>query len=660
MQSVSSTVKDNVYPGVYGPDGLLTTETEAFSRTVLPTRVSIAPNPGTDRAPPPMDIPSSSSPVPVAAGPTPPPLPQRPGGPPPLPNGPPPLPTMSSVEVISEGLTSYNFGKTEEASFNFGKPEATSSSSFTGYHNSSGFYPNQTHTVFSPTTTTSSMRFCQASDYTTTRTAWSIVYTSTITWYGNPEDYTPPYAPISTPDTGSSCIDIMSPPKFTVSVCTSTGTGSKAVTCDVSVSTSSWNYGFQSTIRTAPSTITFLTTDKNPAVVYSTIKTPNYGVSQPPKTLSQYVTATNEGNNPGGVYNPGSGSGSGSGNNPLPMSQPPAPAPSPITVGIKPTAVVINDNTIIDTPSKPTQVVVVSGETFTIDPTRVIGAGAIIDRPLATGGGVFIPTPTTTTVDGVPIFLSSSVAVIGSSTFTFTPQATSTVVAVIDGRTFTVGPTAIAVASHTINLPTAPLPTEVVVVGGELVTAIGPTLAVIRGTTITYGGTSQGVMTTTVDDDIITLGPGGVTVHGTITLGGPGARPSATEFAVAGGATLTKIGASVIVIKSTTYTIGPLVTGTAGVTGTITTVVGGETITIMPDGVVVSTLSMGYPFGPTTVILPGAGVTAASSTAGATAGIGSGGEGGEEGEEDAAGSVRPGVMAAVGWALVGVVVVWVG
>lgn len=661
----TSAVKEYVYPGVYGPDGTLTTESEAFSRSVLPTRASIGPNPGTGRAPPPVDAaPSSSSPSSFSTSiKGPPPLPtfprpvvpvpdeieteevsfafgttstQPPVVPPPIPGrpgGPAVIPTMSSVPLRSEGVTSFHFGKPE-----------TTASSFTGYHNSSVPYANQTQSAFA-STTTPSLSFCQASDFTIPPTTWSVVYTSTITWYGNPEDYTPPYSPISTPDSGSTCVDPMSPPKFTISVCTSTGTGSKYVTCDVTTTTSSWAYGFQSTIRTPPSTITFVTTDKNPAVVYSAIKTPNYGVSQPPRTDAQYVSATDNGN-------PVSTPLYMSDNKPLPMSEPspppsraPSSTPSPITIGIQPTAVVINDNTIRDNPAKPTQVVIVSGQTFTIDPTRVIGGGATIDRPAATGGGVFIPTPTTTSLDGLPVVMSSSVAVIGGSTFTFGPETT---VAVVSGRTFTIGPTAIAVASHTVNLPTAPAPTEVVVVGGELVTAIGPSLVVIRGTTLTYGGTSTAVLMTTVDDDVITLGPGGVTVHGTITLGGPNARPSETGFAVAGGATITKVGASVIVIRSTTYTIGPG-------TGATTTVVGGETITIKPDGVVVSTLSMGYPFGPTTVILPGAGVTAASSTAAVTA-I----DGGEE--EDAAGILRPGMMGAtVGWAvIVGVLALWVG
>ncbi|KAK3306888.1 uncharacterized protein B0T15DRAFT_528512 [Chaetomium strumarium] len=89
--------------------------------------------------------------------------------------------------------------------------------------------------------------------------------------------------------------------------------------------------------------------------------------------------------------------------------------------------------------------------------------------------------------------------------------------------------------------------------------------------------------------------------------------------------------------------------------------VGGETVTVAPTGVEVGSLTMRYPFGPTTVITPtpGPGAAGASgalaTSTGGVAGGGSGGGSRQDGEEeDAAGAVRPwlvGVIWAVGVAV---------
>jgi hypothetical protein len=380
-------------------------------------------------------------------------------------------------------------------------------------------------------------------------------------------------------------------------------------------------------------------------VVYTNIETPNYGVSQGPKTHDDHASPTDVGggNNPPPAYDDTPGG-------PQAITQPGhrPPPPTPITVGVQPTAVVIDGNTIHDNPAQPTQVVIIADQTFTIDPTRVVGGGATIDRPAATGG-IYVPTPTSTNLGGIPVVISSSVAVIGGSSFTLGNPSPTT--ATISGQTFTINPTNIAGASQTIPIPTLPRPTEVVVAGGDLITAIGRSVLVIHGTTITYfpsggGGTPSPPTTLIVDGETLTLGPGGVTAHGgALTIGGSQASsPHDTQYALVGGATITKIGASVVVIRDVTYTVGPG-------TGTTTTLIGGESVTIAPGGVEVGTLSLGFPFGVTTVITPGAGPTAG----GAMATAGAGGE-----EEDGVGAVRPwlvGVGGGGGVALAGGVVV---
>ncbi|KAK0745076.1 hypothetical protein B0T21DRAFT_97211 [Apiosordaria backusii] len=457
--------EEYVYPGAYGSDGTLTTETDAFTRTVLPTRISVVPNPGTVRGPPPVETSTSIIaapirtppsrpfvvPAPVAApeevtdidlgspaqaepepeeeepapAPAPAPVPGVPGR-----GGPagPPVRTSRSVESAT----------TAEIDLGWGKPTTTTSSTSTwsGYSNStfltSVLYPNQTTPhVSTPTTTLS---FCQKSDRTIPPTVWSIVYTSTLTWYGNPEDYTPEYPPISTPPPGPTCVE--SPPRWTISHCTSTGAGDQYATCVVSTSTADWVYGPQTS--TVPNTVTFLTTDKNPAVVFTSMKPPNYGVTQPPRTQAHHESLTEDG---GGspISTPAYGSEPNNPNNPQPVQEPSrsaTPTRPPVTVIVQPTAIVINDNTIKDNTTKKTQVVIVSGETFTIDPTKVVGADTTIDRVTATGGGIFYPpTPTTTSLRGVEVVMTSSLVLIGGSTYTLSP--TSTIV-VVKGETFTI------------------------------------------------------------------------------------------------------------------------------------------------------------------------------------------------------------------------------
>ncbi|KAK3318657.1 hypothetical protein B0H66DRAFT_246596 [Apodospora peruviana] len=527
----SSTEKDYVYPGVYGASGELTTDYRAPTRSVAPSRVSVQPNSGSAPGPPPVappaDRPPSSTraggvPVPPAPvyeddpgytfGPgqpetttTPPPVPvvTRPRGPPPI------ITTVPVTQVIEESMNlGHGTSTTAESSTASSMPDPpnggwnmTTLSTYTRY-------PNQTWTANQSGPSglpTKSISYCQPSDSTTATvyTSWSVVYTSTVTWFGNPGDYTPPYAPISTPMVTPlpECVVPMNPGRFTLSVCSSTGTGTKYVTCTETTSTD-WGFGPQlSTHTMSPTaTIVMLTTDKNPAVIFPTVKPPDYGVTTEPRGgAGEHQSASpDQTSNSPPLYN--SHKGSQAVNNPAKETTPgqavnnPAqgttpgqaannPAhettPKPVTVVVQPSAVVINGNTIKDSPPVKTQIVVISGSTFTIDPTRVVGAGATVNRPSVTGG-IFVPTPTSTTLGGIQVVVSSSVAVIGGTSFTIGPVPTT---ATVSGQTVVVGPSGIAIASQTLAVPTLPSPTEIVVAGGQLVTAIGQSVLVIQGTT---------------------------------------------------------------------------------------------------------------------------------------------------------------------------------
>lgn len=523
--------------------------------------------------------------------------------PPKLPN----IPTSFKVTTIY-----VDYSSTTQTS----KPSTLSSSSWSGWGTNGTRVPSGTGrrsteteteswtTITQYPSSTSDISTCQSSDMTTPVTSYSVVYTATITWFGDPNNYTAPFPTMSTP---TSCVSPKSPYRLTLSKCLSTGTDTTHMTCFMTATdiTPSWAASTAApedpdrSTGTSQPTIVLITTDKNPAVVFpsSSQTLPNYG-DGPSKQQNGHTTA-----GPGGK-----GDFRTPDYNPSPTGQPvndgggggKSSATSPATVQVLPTGVVIDGTTIADRPDMRTQVVTINGNTFTVDPTQVVGDGVTIDRPSMIGG-VFAPTPTSTTVGGIAVSVGSSIAVVDGTTFTLGQESTT---ATIKGQTVVIGPSGVIVATQTISVTAVPAPTEIIIAGGEVITAIGKSVVVIEGTTITYGPDTSKV--TVIDDDTITIGPGAVTVHGS-TIGGSSLNPTDTQYAIVGGATITEIGVSIVVIDGTTFTAGPGATPTSKV-------IGGQTITIGPGGVSISTLSLPYPFGPTTTITPGATAVGASAT----------------------------------------------
>lgn len=278
----------------------------------------------------------------------------------------------------------------------------------------------------------------------------------------------------------------------------------------------------------------------------------------------------------------------------VPIINPTDRAPATITVGhvpviIAPTAVIINSQTFGNGPGDvPT--VTVGDQTFTINPSQVIGDGRTLVRPP-------LPTPaspTPTIVGGVPISVGpSSVAVIGGSTFTIGPASPQTSV-VVDGQTVNVGPAGIAVGTSTFapaDLFPTPTPENILAV---------PTVEVIAGQTVTAGAADNGnpnvpqYQTLTASSLIITqvfissstyaifsgqtfaLGVDGLsTLSAGMTIP---PDPSGAVVITAGGITLTEVGSTLAVINGTTYTIGPNATPT-------TAVIDGQTVSFGPNGI---------------------------------------------------------------------------
>ncbi|KAG6027899.1 hypothetical protein E4U40_001313 [Claviceps sp. LM458 group G5] len=420
---------------------------------------------------------------------------------------------------------------------------------------------------------------------------YSIVYTSTVTLMGNSSHYLPRYPTIVTPHWCSVPFTYNSPEP--------TGTNSDDMGMPVDIATFLHSSDFQGFWEpTKRPTITFVTTDKNPLVMFPTLRRQSYGRSDAfpdpivHKTAPPIQTAPSE-----TELGPGSGSGSGSGAGSGPESDPgpvPWPGTTPDTdVQPQPTfhITVNGDQVIIDTQtfspkSGVVEVVTVDGGIFTIGPTVVAGEGGAITKPPPAPTALTASTPTSGVVGGLNVHVSGTEIVIDGRVMTIPLYSTTTM---IDGRNVDISPNRITVGTNvfTFNLTQPPPEPVVAVDGGQILTAIGKSVVVLHQTTLTYG---PGIapLTEVIQDDTITIGPLGVFVHG-MMIGGPNAGINDTRLEIVGGATITRIAPSILIINGRVFTLGPDFQ-------LITTEIAGEAFTIGPMGVTVGKLTMTLPF----------------------------------------------------------------
>ncbi|ORY65071.1 uncharacterized protein BCR38DRAFT_431782 [Pseudomassariella vexata] len=469
---------------------------------------------------------------------------------------------------------------------------------------------------------------CPTTPDVVTVTKWSTIYPSTITWTGKPSDYTPsttyPHPSPPPPTSTAECTPTTG--RFSYSVCDGSGLtctlystwpgsvsrGGSPTTGTVSTSVVFGTIPISTTSEKekATFTVTFLTTDKNPVVVYPSPDTPDYGAGGGSSKQNSHHSVKNSvaettpthGRATSPVPAPFTYKQTAEPTNQSPSGDRSPVSSTAVTVVVRTTEVIINDQTFTDNPQTKTSTVVVGTDTFVIDPTQVVGAGATVARPSSIGG-IFVPSPMTTTLGNQEVVYGPSVYSIDGTVLTAGPIPTT---AVVNGQSYTVGPQGLVYSTQTLSPITEARSTGMVVLGAELITAIGPSLVVIEGTTITYGpGFSPS--TEVIDGEIILIGPAGIIIRGTL-LGGITAAMAATVYDMVGGATITQIGATEVVINDSTYTIGP------AATATITTVIGGETLTIGPNGVTSSTVSLAQPYETRTTIVPGGTSAVASPT----------------------------------------------
>jgi hypothetical protein len=298
------------------------------------------------------------------------------------------------------------------------------------------------------------------------------------------------------------------------------------------------------------------------------------------------------GNNGGPGASPGTGSGPGSAPN-SPGGGPGGPGGSGVDYGV-PGGSGSGTGTGSGPGGAPI-VVTQNGQVFTVNPSQVIGAGSTIAIPAANTGGVFASAPTT--IAGVPVQLSPNQAIISGTTYSIGAGAPSTTI-VVNGQTISIGAGGLGFAATTVAPPLG-APTNVVIINGKIFSVIGSSLAVIDGTTFTYGP-GKAPQTDVLDGETITIGPSGVSFDGT-TLGGT-AHPTGTQLGIAGGVSVTEIGSTLAIISGQTFTIGPFASLT-------TTIINGHTITAGPSGLGVEGTTLAYPFNPTTQAITAGGIT---------------------------------------------------
>lgn len=465
--------------------------------------------------------------------------------------------TSSSTEVHGTIETLPLPGETDWPSYHPSNSTrlTTRTQPTTTYHctNNSTSCETSTSAITPTTLPTTTSESCIPLDDGVTKTTISFIYTSTTTFFGNSTDYTAPFPPPTLPPyCDPTSLPAPPPPEFPAPPLPS--------------EPGSATFPVITRTKAPQPTFTFITTEKNPSVVFSTGPIPGFTSpnANPPHGSGEHKTVVDP--KPGDTKAPGIAS----------------PRPT-FTVTARPSQVIISDSTFGDLKPDQTKTVTVGHGTFTIFPTAVIGEGATVEKPVpADPTPDFVPSPTSTNIGGLPISISDSVAVVDGRTITIPSEGIATT---INGEHLSLGRgTAVVASDNTFTWPVPPSQrTDLVVAGADMLTAIGSSILVVHSTTITYGPDGVESSTLTVDDDTITIAPEGILIHGS-TLGGPSAANTDTKYEVVGGVTVTKVGSTLIAIDDKTYTIGDD-------TEVTTTSFGGEEITIGPDGAVVGSMT---------------------------------------------------------------------
>ena len=151
--------------------------------------------------------------------------------------------------------------------------------------------------------------------------------------------------------------------------------------------------------------------------------------------------------------------------------------------------------------ANPTSIVAeAGGQTISIGPE---GAGLVTTSVLEAAA----LSPLTTTIDGVPIRISGSQAVVEGTTFNIGPSARPVTLTADDGDIISIGPDGIDFDGTTLAAA-SPGATAAATAGGVTV-SVGATEAVISGTTFDIGPSATST-TVVIDGETISIGPDGL------------------------------------------------------------------------------------------------------------------------------------------------------
>ncbi|KAL6243975.1 hypothetical protein RBB50_008844 [Rhinocladiella similis] len=335
-----------------------------------------------------------------------------------------------------------------------------------------------------------------------------------------------------------------------------------------------------SAYSSVPYTSTVIVTKKTPVTIIAPPTSspdinfdpppPSSGPPSEPSSVNAHAGGGNSDGNPGNHGNDGGPNHNGNDGSPL----------SPGGAGTSP----VTTNTMPPFPSLTNTAGPAPG-TLVVPSTTPPGIGniiaSIIYSPFATRAPTGRPafSPVTTTIDNIPIVVSASRVIIGTQTVDI-PRSSSTVVQA-GGNAFTVRPSIIVAPTATITLAPAqqnnaatvpPATTTFTTAIGGLTITVGPTVAIISGTTYRIGENAPAT-TISVHGTKISIGSEGIGLPSTTIF--PGGSPFVVVSAEGWTFSLDE---SQAVFSGTTYRIGSNAPQ-------VTTTVASDSISFGPGGI---------------------------------------------------------------------------
>ncbi|KAI9788587.1 MAG: hypothetical protein M1816_006836 [Peltula sp. TS41687] len=293
----------------------------------------------------------------------------------------------------------------------------------------------------------------------------------------------------------------------------------------------------------------------------------------------------------------------------------------PPTVGRPPSSTVTAGGlTLVMNPTE----AVIGGTTYPIGSGARMPTTAVINGQTVSLGPDGIGLPTTTipvpghrrgvqqsvmTAGGIGITINPTEAIINGTTYPIGSAAKTPTTAVINGQTVSLGPDGIELPTTTVPVPNQTAGAQpLIITAGGLTFSVNPTEAVISGTTYPIGSGATMPITTVINGQTVSFGPGGVGLP-TTTVPVPEQTGGARQSVITAGGIGITINPSEAIVSGTTYPIG-----SAGSIPT-TTVIKGQTVSFGPGGIGL----------PTTIIMTPSTGTIGAGTGGVQPFTGSGG-----------------------------------